>query len=154
MILPVALQWLVLGGALVFFMHSGFALLEVGSVSERNIQNILFKNTISPTFAAILFWFCGFVFAFGDDSDFIGTKQGWLLAGDYIFEPSGAGMPYSSNTYATWFFQWAFAATASTIVSGAVAERINTKVYGEPYTSLARIPSCTLPVDDLTGAWL
>ena len=52
-------SWLVLGGALVFFMHSGFALLEVGSVSVRNVQNILFKNAISPTFAAVAFWFCG-----------------------------------------------------------------------------------------------
>lgn len=51
--------WLVISGALVFFMHSGFALLEVGSVSVRNVQNILFKNAISPTFAAVAFWFCG-----------------------------------------------------------------------------------------------
>ena len=58
------LMWLVLGGALVFFMHSGFSLLEVGSVSVRNTQNILFKNIISPTVAGILFWFCGYSFAY------------------------------------------------------------------------------------------
>ena len=52
--------WLVLGGALVFFMHSGFGLLEVGSVSARNVQNILFKNVVSPTAAALLFWVCGY----------------------------------------------------------------------------------------------
>jgi len=129
--------WLVLGGALVFFMHSGFALLEVGSVSIRNVQNILFKNAISPTFAAVAFWFCGYTFAFGQHGDsesddyaaFIGTKDGWFLAGDYMFEPSTAGMPYNSNQYASWFFQWAFAATCSTIVSGAVAERVNFTVY-------------------------
>jgi len=57
-------MWLVLGGALVFFMHSGFSLLEVGSVSVRNTQNILFKNIISPTVAGILFWFCGYSFAY------------------------------------------------------------------------------------------
>jgi hypothetical protein len=68
--------WLVLGGALVFFMHSGFALLEVGSVSQKNVQNILFKNAVSPTFAALLFWMFGYTFAFGGNGEggFIGTR--------------------------------------------------------------------------------
>ena len=52
--------WLLLGGFLVFFMQSGFALLEVGSVSIRNTQNILFKNMVDPTIAAMLFWSIGF----------------------------------------------------------------------------------------------
>ena len=68
--------WLVLGGALVFFMHSGFALLEVGSVSQRNVQNILFKNAVSPTFAALLFWMFGYTLAFGGNGQggFVGTR--------------------------------------------------------------------------------
>jgi Amt family ammonium transporter len=92
---------------------------------------ILFKNVISPTFAAIIFWFCGYVFAFGGNGvgGFMGSTDGWFLATGNMFEPSGAGMPYNSGELASWFFQWAFAATASTIVSGAVAERINFQVY-------------------------
>ena len=58
-------MWLLLGGALVFFMHSGFALLEVGSVSVRNTQNILFKNVVSPTVSAVLFWAFGYSIAYG-----------------------------------------------------------------------------------------
>lgn len=90
--------WLVLGGALVFFMHSGFALLEVGSVSQRNVQNILFKNAVSPTFAALLFWAFGYTFAFGGNGEggFIGSRDGWFLATSNMFEPSGAGMPCAS----------------------------------------------------------
>ena len=57
-------MWLLLGGALVFFMHSGFALLEVGSVSVRNTQNILFKNVVSPTVSAVLFWAFGYSVAY------------------------------------------------------------------------------------------
>jgi hypothetical protein len=59
-------MWLIFGGAMVFFMHSGFALLEVGSVSVRNTQNILFKNILSPTVSAFLFWIFGYAIAYGE----------------------------------------------------------------------------------------
>ena len=55
-------------------MHSGFALLEVGSVSVRNTQNILFKNLISPTFAAFTFWAVGWPLAMGAGGGFMGYE--------------------------------------------------------------------------------
>jgi Amt family ammonium transporter len=139
-------------GALVVAMSAGFALLEVGSVSVRNTQNILFKNLLSPTLAAVCFWLCGYTFAFGNscgaehESGFIGGSCYWGMAeGMWLTAPSAqlssAGnsslaadwrhtlpMP-DAQWYASWFFHWAFCATASTIVSGAVAERIHLTVY-------------------------
>lgn len=68
------MMWLIFGGAMVFFMHSGFALLEVGSVSVRNTQNILFKNILSPTVSAFLFWAFGYAIAYGEPGNaFMGS---------------------------------------------------------------------------------
>ena len=128
-------MWLLLGGSLVFFMHSGFALLEVGSVSVRNTQNILFKNVISPTVAAILFWAFGYSFAYGNGcgdtaNSFIGSSCYYFMdEPGQIITTDADGSAYDGGWYAGWFFQWAFCATASTIVSGTVAERIVFKVY-------------------------
>ena len=126
-------MWLLLGGALVFFMHSGFALLEVGSVSVRNTQNILFKNVVSPTVSAVLFWAFGYSIAYGNGCDdsvsgFMGSSCYWFMADENIVTDTG----YDGGWYAGWFFQWAFCATASTIVSGTVAERVVFKVRQSP----------------------
>mmetsp|Transcript_28274 Transcript_28274/g.72706 ORF Transcript_28274/g.72706 Transcript_28274/m.72706 type:complete len:447 (+) Transcript_28274:359-1699(+) len=101
--------WLLFGAFLVFFMQCGFALLEAGSVRAKNTKNILLKNVLDACVGAILWYLVGYPLAYGKDSGkFIGTT--W----DII---SGCG------DYSAWMFQWAFAATAATIVSGAVAER-------------------------------
>ena len=109
--------WLFFGGCLVFFMQAGFALLEAGSIRAKNVKNILIKNCLDACIGAILWWACGYSFAFGVEGDspnkFIGGK-------DFF---SALDKPDSTTYYAFWFFQWAFAATAATIVSGAVAER-------------------------------
>eukprot|EP00937_MAST-01D_sp_MAST-1D-sp2_P005390 g5390.t1 len=99
---------------LVLFMQCGFAMVESGTVREHNVKSILFKNLLDPCLSAIFFWAFGFAFAYGkaDDSNaFIGNKLFFLTN----FE--------SGYHYTDWFFQYAFAATAATIVSGAVAER-------------------------------
>ena len=115
--------WLMFGGCLVFFMQAGFALLEAGSIRAKNTKNILIKNSLDACLGAILWWFCGYSFAFGVQGDspnkFIGGK-------DFF---SALDKPASTTYYAFWFFQWAFAATAATIVSGAVAERCTLTAY-------------------------
>jgi Amt family ammonium transporter len=123
--------WVVLAACLVFFMNAGFGMLETGFCRSKNAVNILAKNFIVFAVSAIAFWAVGFGFMFGDGSSFIGST-GWFLLGpdnspaaneaySGIFSSLGwTGVPLTAK----FFFQLAFAATAATIVSGAVAERI------------------------------
>ncbi len=107
----------------MFFMQAGFALLEAGSIRAKNTKNILIKNSLDACLGAILWWTVGYSFAFGVEGDspnkFIGGK-------DFF---SALEKPASTTYFAFWFFQWAFAATAATIVSGAVAERCTLSAY-------------------------
>ena len=120
-------MWLLFGAILVFFMQTGFAMLEVGSVSVKNTKNILMKNIGDASIGALCWWLCGFGVAFGESSNrFIGT-DGYFLKGTQ-FE-SDDGTLTNGKQYAFWFFQWAFAATTATIVSGAVAERVSLNAY-------------------------
>merc|ERR1719253_1493394 len=59
------IAWLIICGALVFFMQAGFAMLEAGIVHPKNVTNILFKNMIDASIAAICMWTIGYAFAFG-----------------------------------------------------------------------------------------
>jgi len=105
--------WMILCGAQVFFMQLGFANLEAGTVSRRNVQNIIFKNIMDACLGSIV-WFCfGYALAWGEGS-FAGTTSFFKVH-------------YGDST--NWFFQWAFCVTASTIVSGAVAERMKLEAY-------------------------
>jgi len=112
--------WLLFSGVLVFFMQAGFSLLEAGSVREKNVNNILYKNLMDASIGAICFWLIGFGLAYGGSND-----------GKFIGEDN-FGLSLESNKssgYINFFFQWAFAATAATIVSGAVAERTKISAY-------------------------
>ncbi len=123
--------WVVLAACLVFFMNAGFGMLETGFCRSKNAVNILAKNFVVFAVSAMAFWAVGFAFMFGDGSSFIGSA-GWFLLGpdnspaaneaySGIFSSlSWTGVPLTAK----FFFQLAFAATAATIVSGAVAERI------------------------------
>jgi len=105
--------WMILCGAQVFFMQLGFANLEAGSVSRRNVQNIIFKNMMDACLGSII-WFCfGYGLAWGEGS-FLGTTSFFKV---------------HDGESTNWFFQWAFCVTASTIVSGAVAERMKLEAY-------------------------
>ena len=123
--------WVMVAAFLVFFMNAGFAMVEAGFCRRKNSVNILAKNLIVFGLATVAFWAIGFALMFGDGSPFAGFN-GFFLSGvdnspatakDY----SGV---FSSLSWATipleakFFFQLVFAATAATIVSGAVAERI------------------------------
>eukprot|EP00968_Pinguiococcus_pyrenoidosus_P016185 scaffold1534_cov267-Pinguiococcus_pyrenoidosus.AAC.6 len=122
--------WLLFGTVLVFLMQAGFALLEVGSVRSKNTKNILTKNILDASYGAILWWLVGFGVAIGqagpasEDTNIeeILGETYYALAYDFGRRPDG-------NIYATWMFQWAFAATAVTIVSGVVAERVTFIAY-------------------------
>ncbi|EFN53204.1 hypothetical protein CHLNCDRAFT_58614 [Chlorella variabilis] len=114
--------WLLICAALVFFQQCGFALLEAGSVRQKNVRNILLKNTIDASVAVAMWFAVGAAFEGSgvcSGNAFIGTT-GFFLAGDVTSRPG-----YLSR----WFFGWAFSATASTTVSGAVAERLRFRSY-------------------------
>jgi Amt family ammonium transporter len=117
--------WMMLAAALVFIMHLGFAMVESGLTRAKNTTNILFKNTFIICCGILTYFIVGFNLMYpGDFNGFFGFAGFGLSAG---FE-EGANTPaYADGGYTYWtdfLFQAMFAATAATIVSGAVAERI------------------------------
>lgn len=115
--------WMMICTALVFFMHTGFAFLEIGLTRQKNTINILFKNIFIITVGLLLYYLIGFNLMYpGEFNGFIGS----IVPG--ISPPENGMTPeYADGGYTWWtdfLFQGMFAATAATIVSGAVAERI------------------------------
>ncbi|WP_106792815.1 ammonium transporter [Aquimarina sp. Aq78] len=118
--------WMMVCTALVFFMHLGFSFLEIGLTRQKNTINILFKNVFIICVGLLLYYIGGFNLMYPgfEDGDFGFLK----FAGFGITAPENGMTPeYASGGYTWWtdfLFQGMFAATAATIVSGAVAERI------------------------------
>ena len=109
---------------LVFIMHLGFATLEAGLTRAKNTVNILFKNTIIPAIGLLTYAFVGFNLMY-PGADFAGSIFGFAGFGLSLPEGWDSSNYNAGYTYFTDFiFQAMFAATAATIVSGAVAERV------------------------------
>lgn len=116
---PFTFIWLMICGILVFFMQAGFLLVEAGFAKAKNTVNILTKNFMDFSIGGLAFFFFGYGLMYGTDiGGFIGS-DGFLLLGDY----------YDVNQALAWFFQMVFAATAATIVSGAMSERTRITAY-------------------------
>ncbi|NIP31684.1 MAG: ammonium transporter [Candidatus Dadabacteria bacterium] len=118
--------WMMVATFLVFIMHLGFATLEAGLVRAKNTVNILFKNTFIISMSLLTYALMGFNLMYPGDFT-IGQFFGF--AGMGLASPEGADglIAYADGGYSYWtdfLFQGMFAATAATIVSGAVAERI------------------------------
>ncbi|XP_033753298.1 putative ammonium transporter 1 isoform X2 [Pecten maximus] len=111
--------FLLLMGMLVFFMQCGFAFLEAGAVRSKNTTNILIKNVMDSFVSGAAYWILGFAFAYGD-----GGAANKFIGASYF---ASSNLPDSK--YAEFFFQYTFAATAATIVSGAMAERCEFVAY-------------------------
>jgi len=117
---------------LVFLMQAGFAMLEAGSVRSKNVRNVLLKNLLDACFGLIIWYLFGFGFAMGEDPDsdtsgFIGNDKGnFALSG---FDDSASTYSAEGYDWISFFFSYTFAAAASTIVSGAVAERCQLSAY-------------------------
>ena len=117
--------------ALVFFMHLGFSFLEIGLTRQKNTINILFKNFFVITVGLLLYAIGGFNLMYpGFEEGSLGILK---FAGFGIAAPEGGmTVDYASGGYTWWtdfLFQGMFAATAATIVSGAVAERIRLDAF-------------------------
>ena len=118
--------WMMICTALVFFMHLGFSFLEIGLTRQKNTVNILFKNFFVITAGLLLYAIGGFNLMY---PGFEEGASGFLKFAGFGIEAPDGGMTsaYADSGYTWWtdfLFQGMFAATAATIVSGAVAERI------------------------------
>ena len=118
--------WVLVAAFLVFFMQAGFAMVESGFTRAKNAVNILMKNLLDFSMGSIAYWAIGFAIMFGAGNAFMGTS-GWFVPSESSVFGS---LEWSSvPTHAAWLFQLVFAATAATIVSGAMAERTQFKSY-------------------------
>ncbi len=113
--------WVVVAGALVFLMQAGFALLETGLTRAKNAANIIMKNVMDASAGVVVFFLVGFGLMFGPSLGGLVGTGGFALLGVEGQDPTW--------TYLFFFFQAVFAATAATIVSGAVAERVDFRAY-------------------------
>ena len=128
--------WLIFAASLVFLMQAGFAMVETGLTRAKNASNILMKNLMDFSVGALAYWAVGWALMYGTSGGgFIGTDQFFIAGAD-------------SELYRDWMFQVVFAATAATIVSGAMAER--TKFTGYLLYSVV-ISAVIYPV---SGHWI
>jgi Amt family ammonium transporter len=109
--------WMAMCVMLVFFMQAGFALLESGASRAKNSINVLMKNYMDMCLGGLIFWSIGFGLMFGD------TSTGWLGI-NHFFQQQ-----FTTAEAVKLAYQTMFAATAATIVSGAVAERMHFSTY-------------------------
>ncbi len=132
--LSINLVWVMLGAFLVFFMHTGFAMVEAGFTRSKNAINILMKNFLTISIGGIVYYLAGFAFMFGDSVNGIIGFSGFALNG--------------VDNIDIFVFQAMFAATCATIISGAVAERTNITAY------MGVVVIMTLFIYPVVGHWI
>lgn len=134
-------MWVLLASVLVFLMHAGFAMVEVGFTQSKNAVNIIMKNFVTVSIGVLSYFFVGYGVMYGADAfGIIGTD---LFA--LVNRPAEiAGISFD----VFFFFQAIFAATCATIVSGAVAERTNFNAY------IIFVFVATMLIYPLIGHWI
>jgi len=131
--------WVLVSGALVFFMHAGFALVESGFCRKKNAVMVLMKNVGVVAISSIAFYLVGYGVMFGEGNTYFGLTQ---------FFPDNGGAYSDLPPYVFLFFQLVFAATSCTIVSGAIAER------GRLSTFFAFTAIATIIIYPVVGHWV
>ena len=132
--------FIMVASALVFLMHAGFAMLEAGLSRQKNTANILMKNLLTLSVGLLVYYCVGFAFMYGANVGVIGT-DGFFLANFSEYEPLAGSIEID------FLFQGMFAATAATIVSGAVAERMKLEAY------IVVVVVMTALIYPIVGAW-
>jgi Amt family ammonium transporter len=126
---PLNTMWVLIAAFLVFFMQAGFMMLEGGFARSREVSNIMIECIVDTGLCGILFYAFGFAFMFGPGNSWIGYNYFFLQGVPHTYGTTGIAF------MAFWLFQFAFADTASTIVSGAMVGR--TAFKGDLFYSLA-----------------
>ncbi len=131
--------WILIAAVLVFFMQAGFAMVEAGFTRAKNVGNIIMKNLMDLSIGSLIFWFVGFSIMFGSSVGGFFGMPNFFFTAEY-----GNDVP----DMAILIFQTMFAATAATIVSGAMAERTKFSVY------LIFSLIITLVIYPISGHWV
>ncbi|PLS02893.1 ammonium transporter [Neobacillus cucumis] len=134
--------WVVLTAAMILLMEGGFALLEAGFVRSKNSVNIIMKVFADITIGTLCYFLLGFGLMFGSDLFGIAGSNGFMLNGDL----SHLKLSISTDTF--WLFQGAFVIAVISIVSGAVAERVNFRAY------LLYVVLMTALIYPIAGHWV
>ncbi|MFA9445816.1 ammonium transporter [Egicoccus sp. AB-alg6-2] len=133
--------YLTFATGLVFLMHAGFSMLEAGMTRQKNAANIIGKNLLTITLGTLTYYVVGWAFMYGD-------SIGGLIGGSgFLLSNASGGAGELITTEIDFAFQAMFAATAATIVSGAVAERIKFGAY------LVVVMVLTGLIYPVVGAW-
>jgi ammonium transporter, Amt family len=131
--------WILVAAVLVMFMQPGFALVEAGFTRSKNTANILMKNLMDFAIGSLIFWILGYTLMYGEDiGGFVGKISLFFGSNEINGVPDKASL----------MFQTVFAATAATIVSGAVAERTKFSAY------IAFSIAITAIIYPISGHWV
>ena len=114
--------WILTSAFVIFTMQTGFGLLESGACAKKNEVNILMKNVADVVLGGLFYWMVGYGLQFGSEDG----HTGWYGAGYWLLDASDDQM---GPVFATFIFQLSFCTTATTIVSGSMAERTNYNAY-------------------------
>ncbi len=122
---PISLDivWVLMATVLVFFMQAGFAMLEAGATRAKNAANIVMKNLMDMSVGSLVFWAIGFGFMFG------ANESGWIGTDNFFLSEISPDTDQGFFDFSFFIFQTVFAATAATIISGAVSERTKFGAY-------------------------
>jgi len=115
------LLWMLICAILVFMMQAGFMCLESGIIRNKNNINVALKNVSDFGISIVCYWIIGYGLMFGN------SKSGFVGFDDFFFDPSGTETSGQAMTF--FIFQSMFCATAASIISGAVAERLKFNSY-------------------------
>ncbi|KAL4717870.1 hypothetical protein ACJJTC_005715 [Scirpophaga incertulas] len=117
-------NWILTSSFIIFTMQTGFGMLESGCVSIKNEANIMMKNLADISLGGLTYWIFGYGMSFGEGT----YSNPFIGVGDFLVDPP-VGDELMGPVFASFLFQLSFATTATTIVSGAMAERCNFKAY-------------------------
>ncbi len=122
---PISLDivWVLMATVLVFLMQAGFAMLEAGATRAKNAANIVMKNLMDMSVGSLVFWAIGFGLMFG------ANESGWIGTDNFFLSGISPDTPEGMFDFSFFIFQTVFAATAATIISGAVSERTKFGAY-------------------------